>query len=108
MSTIKKLNNFQNSFFDETLQKSDTGGADEFYDSLVDTVKSIFGENLGAMAETVIGYVKGLFDTSDNEEPPSNLELGATTIGQQAANRAGYNPDSGDAKSANNGPAGVN
>ena len=23
MSTIKKLNNFQNSFFDETLQKSD-------------------------------------------------------------------------------------
>ena len=36
MSTIKKLNNFQNSFFDETLQKSDK----DIFRSLTDELPS--------------------------------------------------------------------
>ena len=85
-----------------------TGGADEIYDSIVETVESIFGEDLGAMAETVIGYFKGLFDTSDEGKAPDEIDVGAAFQADFNARKAGLdpdNPDGGNQSSANNGPA---
>ena len=60
------------------------------------------------MAETVIGYIKGLFDTSDNGNAPDEIDVGAAFQADVNARKAGLNPDNpdeGTSSSANNGPA---
>ena len=88
---------------------SNTGGSDKIYDAIIEKVEGFFGGDLGGMAESIIGYVKGLFDTKDGSEP-SEFDIGAAFQADVAARRAGLdpdNPDRGSASTANNGPAGV-